>query len=113
MPKRSTPTVASVQQTPQLPVEGPAVSVGQHKIFPIHPHEPKTTVIPNPAVPFVPQTHNPGPTNNLIGTFDFVCEDDVRKALEKNKIIGIHSKTIITPSARDLAGTNNVFKKVD
>ena len=113
MPKRSAPTVASVQQTPQLPVEGPAVSVGQHKIFPIHPHEPKTTVIPNPAVPFVPQTHNPGPTNNLIGTFDFVCEDDVRKALEKNKIIGIHSKTIITPSARDLAGTNNVFKKVD
>jgi hypothetical protein len=34
---------------------------------------------------------------------DFVCEDDVRKAIMQSKKIFIGPKTIVTPSARDLA----------
>jgi hypothetical protein len=34
---------------------------------------------------------------------DFVCEEDVRRAVAQSKKIYIGPKTIVTPSARDLA----------
>ena len=34
---------------------------------------------------------------------DFVCEEDVRKAIGQSKKIYVGPKTIVTPSARDLA----------
>jgi len=34
---------------------------------------------------------------------DFVCEDDVRRAIAQSKKIFIGPKTIVTPSARDLS----------
>jgi acetaldehyde dehydrogenase (acetylating) len=40
---------------------------------------------------------------------DFVCEDDVRKAIAQSKKIFIGPKTIVTPSARDLAGTHDIL----
>jgi ethanolamine utilization cobalamin adenosyltransferase len=39
----------------------------------------------------------------------FVCEDDVRSAIQANSKIVIGKKTIITPSARDLAEASDVF----
>jgi hypothetical protein len=39
----------------------------------------------------------------------FVCEDDVRAALLAKSKITVGKKTIITPSARDLAEANDVF----
>jgi hypothetical protein len=39
----------------------------------------------------------------------FVCEDDVRAAILANARIVIGRKTIVTPSARDLAEAHNVF----
>lgn len=39
----------------------------------------------------------------------FVCEDDVRSAILANSKITIGKKTIVTPSARDLADANDVF----
>jgi hypothetical protein len=39
----------------------------------------------------------------------FVCEDDVRAAIKGHSQIRIGKKTIITPSARDLAENNHVF----
>jgi acetaldehyde dehydrogenase (acetylating) len=39
----------------------------------------------------------------------FVCEDDVRRALDKGEKIYINAKTILTPSARDLGTEKNVF----
>ncbi|HSP07026.1 MAG TPA: aldehyde dehydrogenase family protein [Acidobacteriota bacterium] len=113
-PPRPAPT-----QTPAPPVpatESNSVRFGEHKIYPIHPPEVKAAMIANPQPGPSPVTHdhkpaNPGP--ELIGPVDFVCEDDVRRAIEGHKQIGIHAKTIITPSARDLASNQNVFKKVD
>jgi ethanolamine utilization cobalamin adenosyltransferase len=39
----------------------------------------------------------------------FVCESDVRAAIKENRKIAVGPKTIITPSARDLAAQYNVF----
>ena len=40
---------------------------------------------------------------------DFVCEDDVRQAIAQSKKIFIGPKTIVTPSARDLAGPHDIL----
>jgi hypothetical protein len=40
---------------------------------------------------------------------DFVCEADVRQAMKENRKIYIEPKTIVTPSARDLAGPNDIL----
>lgn len=39
----------------------------------------------------------------VVAITDFVCEDDVRQAIRNNKKIFIGAKSIITPSARELA----------
>jgi acetaldehyde dehydrogenase (acetylating) len=43
----------------------------------------------------------------------FVCEDDVRVAMQANSKIVIGKKTIITPSARELAEAGDVFVLAD
>jgi len=43
----------------------------------------------------------------------FVCEDDVRAAIRANAKILIGKKTIVTPSARELADANDVFVSPD
>jgi ethanolamine utilization cobalamin adenosyltransferase len=40
---------------------------------------------------------------------DFVCEADVKQALKEGHKIYVGPKTIITPSARDLAGPNDIL----
>lgn len=45
--------------------------------------------------------------------FDFVSEEDVRKAKKENRQIKIHSKTIITPSAKELGENWHIFEKVE
>ena len=39
----------------------------------------------------------------------FVCEDDVRRAMQAGTTILLGEKTIVTPAARDLGTANNVF----
>lgn len=43
---------------------------------------------------------------------DFVSEEDVRRAIEKGEKIYISSKTIVTPSARDLGEEREVFARI-
>jgi len=40
---------------------------------------------------------------------DFVCEDDVRIAIRDKRKIYIGPRTIVTPSARDLAGPSDIL----
>lgn len=40
---------------------------------------------------------------------DFVCEADVRDAIREKRRIYIGPKTIVTPSARDLAGPSDIL----
>ncbi len=62
-----------------------------------------------PETPLPPEPH--AAVNNGHLTADFVCEDDVKRALEKGEKIYINARTIITPSARDLGDAREVFAK--
>jgi acetaldehyde dehydrogenase (acetylating) len=42
----------------------------------------------------------------------FVCETDVRDAIRQNRKIAIGSRTVVTPSARDLGNEHKVFDEV-
>ncbi len=64
------------------------------------PPAPKVNPLPAPAAP--PPAPKPQPV-------PFVCEDDVRQALNKGEKIYINAKTILTPSARDLGNEKSVF----
>ncbi|MNC95091.1 hypothetical protein D3C83_121150 [compost metagenome] len=39
----------------------------------------------------------------------FVCEDDVRTAIQANSHIVLGKKTIVTPSARELGEAHDIF----
>jgi acetaldehyde dehydrogenase (acetylating) len=54
---------------------------------------------------------SPRPQANGHRAVDFVCEDDVRRALQKGEKIYVNAKTIITPAARDMGDAAEVFAK--
>jgi acetaldehyde dehydrogenase (acetylating) len=65
-----------------------------------------TPVAPAPSpIPAVPPTPPPPELEAL----DFVCEADVRAAIRENRKIYIGPKTILTPSARDLAEPSDIL----
>ena len=79
----------------------------------------RQVVISSPPPPAqVAITSNPPPsappavaqTNGHV--YDFVCEDDVKRAIKANEKIYVNGKTIITPAARDLGEERNVFARV-
>lgn len=68
---------------------------------PAVPPAPSATVAPAPAAAFS-NGHHP---------VDFVCEDDVKRALKSKEKIYVGASTIITPSARELGEANEVFAR--
>ncbi len=52
---------------------------------------------------------NPGPPAAEVRITDFVCEDDVRRAIRESRKIYIGPKTIVTPSARDLGNRFDIL----
>src|SRR5262249_8373502 len=40
---------------------------------------------------------------------DFVCEDDVRRALREGRVLRLSARAIVTPSARDAAAGKDVL----
>jgi acetaldehyde dehydrogenase (acetylating) len=60
-----------------------------------------------------PQPAQASSTNGAgIGrVYDFVCEEDVKRAIAAREKIYINSKTIITPAARELAEERDVFAR--
>jgi acetaldehyde dehydrogenase (acetylating) len=56
------------------------------------------------------QTPNPAPSNGKRAV-DFVCEDDVRRAIQSGEKIYVGARTIITPAARDMGEASEVFAK--
>jgi len=41
--------------------------------------------------------------------YDFVCEEDVKRAIASREKINVNSKTIITPAARELGDERDIF----
>lgn len=54
-----------------------------------------------------PSTAEPPPP--ALQPAEFVCEADVRAAIRENRKIAIGPKTIVTPSARDLAAPSDIL----
>ncbi|HST23314.1 MAG TPA: aldehyde dehydrogenase family protein [Blastocatellia bacterium] len=62
------------------------------------------------AAPAPPQTASTnGATKHQV--YDFVCEEDVRRAINAREKIYINNKTLITPAARDLGEERDVFAR--
>lgn len=86
-----------------------------------HIHRPAQQPSPPPppappvAAPFEsPRLNQPAPSTNGANTgrvYDFVCEEDVKRAIAAREKIYINSKTIITPAARELAEERDVFAR--
>jgi acetaldehyde dehydrogenase (acetylating) len=58
-----------------------------------------------------PKTPSPAAAANGRRAVDFVCEDDVRRAIQKGEKIYTNARTIITPAARDVGEAAEVFAK--
>ncbi|HEX6184642.1 MAG TPA: aldehyde dehydrogenase family protein [Pyrinomonadaceae bacterium] len=58
-----------------------------------------------------PKTPSPAAASNGKRAVDFVCEDDVRRAIQKGEKIYTNARTIITPAARDMGEAAEVFAK--
>jgi acetaldehyde dehydrogenase (acetylating) len=56
------------------------------------------------------QAPKPAPSNGKRAV-DFVCEDDVRRAIQSGEKIYVGARTIITPAARDMGEDAEVFAK--
>jgi acetaldehyde dehydrogenase (acetylating) len=63
---------------------------------------------PPPARPATVGTNAAAETDRPV---DFVCEDDVRRAVENGRRIAVDDRTIITPAARDLGERHRVFRQ--
>ena len=76
-----------------------------------------TTADDLPSGSVEPPTSDQGPASTSpvesIEPATFVCEQDVRQAIENDKPIIVDDKTIITPSARDLAEQKRVFVQAE
>jgi acetaldehyde dehydrogenase (acetylating) len=64
---------------------------------------------PSPAPSQVPAPSAPGAEEAL----DFVCEDDVRRALRAGKRLRLAPRAIVTPAARDLAEGQQVLVRTE
>jgi acetaldehyde dehydrogenase (acetylating) len=48
----------------------------------------------------------PAPATSVL---DFVCEDDVRRALREGRLLRITARAIVTPAAKDAAAGHDIF----
>ena len=68
--------------------------------------------VPQPAPPSQSAPAESAPAQTVTPArqiADFVCEDDVRNAIRDSRKIYIRPKTIVTPSARDLATASDIL----
>jgi acetaldehyde dehydrogenase (acetylating) len=65
----------------------------------------------SPVKTIIHELRTDSASNGAPKVFDFVSEDDVRKAVENGEKIYVTAKTIITPSARDLGEEKEIFAK--
>src|SRR5262249_8422697 len=70
---------------------------------------PPSSPPPSPSPPSSPPVDKS--ESNGRRAVDFVCEEDVKRAIAKGDKIYINAKTILTPSARDLGEQREVFAK--
>ncbi len=105
-PAPAAPTATAPTATAQSPAAPPAAAP---------PFQPDALAAPPAPVPSAPSA-DPGETGTPLAAdappadpVEFVCEDDVRQAVEAGRGIAVNDRTIITPAARDLGERHRVF----
>ena len=111
------------------PAARPAATVGRAEIASLvdrflaerHVHQPAQHAPPpsapaeapfeRPAQPPPAAPATPAPLASNGRVYDFVCEEDVKRAIASREKIYINGKTIITPSARELGEERDVFAR--
>ena len=66
---------------------------------------------PQPTPPPAPPATASGNGAVKPSVYDFVCEQDVRRAIAAREKIHVNARTIITPAARDLGDEHEVFAR--
>ena len=131
-PEPTPPAAAPLPEAPAKPVSGgldPGVLARRVETFLAArgiasspaPQEPAPAATPQPAHPAsasapprAPAVAPPAPPPAPIETpVEFVCEDDVRQAMNADRRIIVNDRTIITPAARDLGEQHRVFVQAD
>ncbi len=98
------PEASEIKETKKEQTKEPSSSVT--------PEEPNPPISPSAKVTNFTEKKAVETTVPAPSPQDFVCEEDVRQALQEQKKIYISKKTILTPSARDLGEANEVFARV-
>jgi len=88
------------------PLDRPLAAGEAH---PVQINEPATQAPPAPSPGEASPASGPPLSNGHV--HDFVCEDDVKRAISSRQKIHINSKTIITPAARDLGQEHDIFSR--
>jgi acetaldehyde dehydrogenase (acetylating) len=70
---------------------------------------PEPVAAPPPAPPAPPAASPPAKPAPEVKIADFVCESDVREAIQASRKIYIGPKTIVTPSARELGDHHGIL----
>ena len=132
-PEPTAPAAAPLPEAPATPVSGgldPRVLARRGETLPAAPgipsappapHEPAPAATPQPAhaasagaPPRAPAVAPPAPPPAPVETpVEFVCEDDVRQAMNADRRIIVNDRTMITPAARDLGEQHRVFVQAD
>ncbi len=92
--------LAKKSSTPPPAPGGPSCSCGSCGVSACSGKSQPAEAAPAPA---------PQPPAPKITIVDFVCEDDVRTAVRQNQKIYIGPRTIVTPSARDMAAPHDTL----
>lgn len=66
-----------------------------------------------PARPAPPAAVTPAAPPPTAPALDFVCEDDVRRALREGRRLRLKARAIVTPAARDAAAGSGVLETVE
>jgi len=120
----NTKRLAYAVRTPAEAFDTPAPGAAGHKAADMHaadivdrflarrkgeapPQPPPAKAEPPVETPHTCACQQPAPPKPEI--VDFVCEEDVRKAIRESRKIYIGPKTIVTPSARDLAAPSDIL----
>lgn len=87
------------------PVVEPSGSAGAQ------PPKPEPQTMPESKPQASAPASNAGSNGHRPQAVEFVCEEDVKRAVAKGEKIYINAKTIITPSARDLGNAQEIFAR--
>ena len=105
---------ATAHAQPSAPIERPATlpkapAVERVPGIPAAEMQRQFDVSLRPAAETRPTPAEPAAAPPADRAVAFVCEDDVKQAIKEGRKIVIGERTIVTPSARDLAEPNRVF----